>query len=183
VVEPHPLQKHILVFDLEGFRHGCNGVDRVVAQPDDIQVSVFEQGFSHDAGGVGKVDEPGVRCVLLHLMGNIQSDRNGAEGLEGASRTSGLLPDDIILQGYLLILDAGSHLADAHGGQHELGAFNGGLPAGAGGHTRIHLRIIDHALRHPAHDLEALFINIEQGNFTHLDFFSFWMKPSISSGV
>ena len=78
MIEPHkagldPAKIHLKCLGDILFR-----ADGHVAQPQGLHPGVIENSFGDDAGGIGKIDEPGVRGQFLDLPADVQYHRYGA---------------------------------------------------------------------------------------------------------
>lgn len=104
-VDPYPFSENKMVEACE-FNHDavhihaeyfCNAIFHVVrniAYPDDLLMrSVLQQSFRHDAGRIGKVDQPCFGTNLLDIASDIQHDRNCAESFKHTAGSVCFLPD------------------------------------------------------------------------------------------
>ena len=130
---------------------------RHIAQSDAfLPAAVLDNGLRDHSRRVGKVDQPGIRTQLLHILDNAKDHRDGAERLEHASRPVGLLSQHPVGQRDPLILDPGVQKAYPELSGNEIGARQRLSPV----KSQIDLHIIGgsvpHALSHLAHDLQLL---------------------------
>lgn len=157
VVHALELELQAVLIDVEHAGDAGVHVDGHVAQADGaVEVGVVEDGLLDHAGGVGEVDHPGLGAELLDLAHEVEDHRDGAEGLEHAAGTVGLLAEHAVGQRDALVEHAGGQAADADLGGHEVGAVEGGAAVGGEDHLGGQAGVLDHALREGAHGLELL---------------------------
>ena len=81
--------------------------DRDVAQTDRaLPAEMLDGGLGHHARGIREVDKPCIGAQLAHIGDNLADDRDGAERLEHAASSVGLLAEHAVRQRNALVLDA-----------------------------------------------------------------------------
>lgn len=79
---------------------------RHVTQTDGLLPAKFFDGrLSHHTAGIRKIDQPGIRTQLPHIVDNLSDNRNSPEGLEDTACAVGLLPQHSVQIRDTLILN------------------------------------------------------------------------------
>ena len=145
--------------------HGTNG--HVAQANATLPATVADDRLGDHATWVGKVDEPSIGAKLLHLLDDVKDDGNGAQSLEHAAGTVGLLTEHAMGEGDALVLDACLKQAHAELCGNEVGI----LERLAAIERQMNLDVVTggvpHALRHGTDDLKLLAtaLNVDQPYF------------------
>ncbi len=86
---------------------------------------VAAEGFGDQPGRVGEVEQQGIRGGLLDVFGDVQDDRDGAQGLGHAAHAGGFLADEAVALAEVLVIAAGLHLPHAQLGDDIVCAADG----------------------------------------------------------
>ena len=132
---------HVLVHAQEPteIRHGG---DEVVAQADGLDACRAGDAGGDVVGGVGVIEEPGVGAEALHAFGDVDDDRDGADGHEHATGPGGFIAVVAEVRGDALVHEQGGDAADAEGGEDEVGSVEGLVQ------IRLRDELHGHALAH-----------------------------------
>src|SRR4029453_16826175 len=136
--------------------------DGRVAQPDRPMPPV-QEGLGDDADRVGEVHEPGPGGAPAHgLFGQLEHDRDGAQGLGEAARPGRLLADAAELQRQGLVHQAHGLPADPELDDHEVGPVDGLLAAAGPVETTAPAGPGQHAPGQAGDHVQTLGVDVEQ---------------------
>ena len=126
-------------------------------------VPPVQQGLGDDADRVGEVDEPCAGGATAHrLGGQLEHDRDGAQGLGEAARARRLLADAAELQRQGLVHQAHGLAADPELDDHEVGAVDGLLAAAGLDQAAVPAGPRQHAPGQAGDHSQALGVDVEQ---------------------
>ena len=147
------------------------GLDRMT-EADGADLGLAQNSAGEGTHGVGVVEQPGIGADLLHIAGEIEHDRKGAQDAEDAADADGVGDGltQTILFGDLEVGDgAGVVAADLYGVDDEIGAAQGFAPlASAEVGFYFGPPAVDFSVEAPYHGgrfAQALLIDIVEGYF------------------
>jgi len=154
------------VVDAEPVGEGPLEADGDVAQSDG-PVARVEQGAGDDADGVGEVHDPRVGGARGDPLGQVQHDRNRAQGLGQAAGAGGLLADAAALVRQRLVQVAGLLAADPQLDQHRVGAVHPGVGVGGGADPGRMALLGQDAPGQRGDHREPVGVGVHQGDLLH----------------
>jgi len=134
-----------------------------VAQPNGAYVwPIALQGLGHQAAGVGKVDQPGVRAQPLHVFRYREDDRDGPQRIGHPAHSGGLLAHQPPASAELLIGQASAHPTHSNLRLHKGRAPQCLLSRGGQVKRKGRSRGTDHAARQTTDHLKPGLVDIHQ---------------------
>ena len=114
VVQAEVAHIQILGVLIHNVGHAGLGGDGHIANIDDACFGTHNAaGFGYDGSGVGVIQNPAVRRILIHVIDDLHHAGNAAHAISDAAGAAGLLADHAVTQGDLFVLLTHGKLAYA----------------------------------------------------------------------
>ena len=157
---------------LKNFGHVALNGHRHITDVQDARVGPqLERRLGHDGRRVGVVDDPvGGLGPLFAVVDQFHHGVDGAQAVGQAAGAAGLLPDNAIFQGDLLIFFAHGVQAHAHLRKDEIRIGHGGLGVGGQGQLQVGVKHLHHMAHDNAHGFLALGVDVVEDQFLEFEF-------------